>query len=107
MRKEENSFSTLKWEGSLGPQIGDRTETLKYELTTTRSSLTIGIFGPGLYTHLYAYSLPHLLNFYRDLSEALNEMQPGLIFPLPDGDPHEVDAMKVVFEADRLRKGDK
>jgi hypothetical protein len=46
-----------------------------------------------------------LLNFYRDLGEAIDFMQPGVIAPLPDGDPAEVDAMKVIFEADQLKKG--
>jgi hypothetical protein len=56
---------------------------------------------------IYSDSLPHLLNLYRDLGEALELCQPGITKPLPDNSPDMVDAMKIQYEADRLRRESK
>ena len=42
---------------------------------------------------------------WRDLGLLLNDAQPGLTLPLPAGDPNEVDAMKVHYVADQIRRG--
>lgn len=51
--------------------------------------------------------LPRLFNVYRDLGALLNDAQPGLTYPLPDDSPDLVDAMKIIYEADRLRRENK
>ena len=103
MRIEENGFNRVKWMGSFGPIVGDRVEVAGYRIETLGPSLYLALQSKDLLASLAVRSLPHLLNFYRDLGDAINWLQPGLTLPLPDGDPSEVDAMKIIFEADRLR----
>jgi hypothetical protein len=79
---------------------------LEYRIDANCYSVQLGFHdGSGLYSNIFFNSLPRLLNFYRELGEAIDFVQPGVINPLPDGDPGEVDAMKVIFEADQLKKG--
>ena len=103
MRIEENSFTRLKWTGHFGPIIGDRVEVAGYQIELLGPSVYLALQSKDLHASLVARDLPRLLNFYRDLGDALNELQPGLTMPLPDGDPDYVEALKVVHEADRLR----
>jgi hypothetical protein len=103
MRTDPNN-PILEWEGTL-PALTGKHPT-EYKLSGRRNSVSITLSsGSGLYLCLWVDSLPHLLNLYRDLGELLDSLQPGLTSPLPDGDPSEVDAMKVVFVADQIRKG--
>lgn len=39
---------------------------------------------------------------YRAIGNILEGLQPGLVSPLPDGDPNEFDAIRVSYEIDRL-----
>ena len=38
---------------------------------------------------------------YRAIGNILEGLQPGLLSPLPTGDPNEFDAIKVAYEIDR------
>ena len=58
----------------------------------------------GFYFSLDMASIVDAYNLYRILGRAIGAIQPGLVDPLPEGDPNEVDAMKVVFEADQRLK---
>jgi len=44
-----------------------------------------------------------LYNLWRDLGAILDNVQPGLINPLPDTDPDYLDAWKVAYHADQIR----
>lgn len=58
-----------------------------------------------MYFSVSFMDLADALNFHRLLGQAIGELQPGLVDPLPEGDPSEVDAMKVLYEADsRMRE---
>ena len=39
---------------------------------------------------------------YRAIGNILDGLQPGIVSPLPDGDPNEFDAIRVAYEIDRL-----
>lgn len=103
MRHEETAFTKVRYEGKLGPVIGDRTDVPYYRLEEMSGGAYLALNSSQLHASIVIRSLPHLLNFYRDLGDLLNEIQPGLTLPLPEGDPSEIDAMKVIFEADRVR----
>lgn len=103
MRVEETSYTKAAWKGEL-PWTGGGA---KYRLEAMGATVSISIHSGGLYVGAMCHSLPHLLNFYRDLGGVLDELQPGLVNPLPDGDLSEVDAMKVIYEADRIQRGAK
>ena len=107
MRKEETQFKAITWVGDMGPGVGDRQPDTRYRIEPSRSSLMMAFHGSNIHAIVYGYSLPHLLNFYRDLGEAIDFIQPGVINPLPDGEPDYVDALKVIHEADRLRMEEK
>lgn len=107
MRIEENSFTSTHYSGKLGPIIGDRTDVANYQMQKLGECAFISIIAGDLHASIMVRSLPHLLNFYRDLGAVLDDLQPGLVSPLPDGDKNEVDAMKVIYEADRLQREDK
>ena len=98
----ETASKTVEYRGILVP---NKEGELRYKLEKMGSRMLLGFFSDSIHSFLWVDSLPHLLNFYRDLGALLDEAQPGLTNPLPDGDPSELDAMKVVFEADQLRKG--
>lgn len=91
--------------GSLGKAIGERGVETGYGIHASGGYLRLGFHTDGVHAHVFIQSLPHLFNFYRDLGVSLSHLQPGLTQPLPDGDPSIVDAMKVIYEADQLRKG--
>ena len=101
--KIENDNGFVRWEGKL-PNFNN---VNSYRLDTSATGACLGISHGGLYVHVYVDSLPHLLNLWRDLGSMLDELQPGLVNPLPDGDRNEVDAMKVIHEADLLQRGGK
>lgn len=103
MRIEENAFSRVRWTGHFGPIIGDRVEVAGYRIEPMGSSLYLAIQGAEIHASLVARDLPRLLNFYRDLGDALNELQPGLTLPVPENDPDYIEALKVIHEADRLQ----
>lgn len=105
MRTQTNTRTQVKWNGDFGPSIGDRTVVARYSMEELSGSLMLSVRQGDIHTTLFVHSLPHLLNFYRDLGDFLNELQPGLTLPLPEGDWSEVDAMKVLHEADQLRLG--
>lgn len=86
---------------NLKGNLGDGT---RYYLTDLDGGVRVGFLAGEHYSSVLSRDLPRLLNFYRDLGEALEYLQPGLTKPLPDGSPDEVDAMKVIYEADRLRR---
>ena len=48
--------------------------------------------------------LAYLYNIWRDLGAYLDDAQPGLTRALPDDSPDLVDAMKVIYVADQLRR---
>jgi hypothetical protein len=99
MRIEKSPISQIVFKGPVNP-------SLNYAIDPSIYSVMIGFHAAsGLHCHIAFDSLPMLLNFYRDLGEAIDFIQPGVINPLPDGDPGEVDAMKVIYEADQLKKG--
>jgi hypothetical protein len=103
MRVEENSYPSVKFTGMLNQKpVG---EELRYLLDPSHGRLLASFSGPTLHSHIFFNDLPRLLNFYRDLGAALDFIQPGLVNPLPDGDSNEVDAMKVIYVADQLKKG--
>ena len=104
MRIEETAFTKHSWKGELPWTSKDSAYRLE---SLGRSNVSMAFSASGVYTGVMCHSLPHLLNFYRDLGALLDELQPGLINPLPDGDPSEVDAMKVIYEADQLQRGQK
>lgn len=92
--------------GTLGKAVGDHSEEARYCIFVREGgAYHISIYTDALHAHVFVQSLPHLFNFYRDLEAALNFLQPGLTSPLPDGDPNIVDAMKVIYEADQIRRG--
>ncbi len=99
MRIEENAFTRTTFKGSTGD------EGIEYVIDPNTSRLHLAFNSRSHYSHVFFGGVPELLNFYRDLGEALDLIQPGLVNPLPDGDSSEVDAMKVIYEADQLRKG--
>lgn len=101
MRIPENTFVRTTFKGPTG------TDGLDYFIDPNRTSLHLGFSGRSHHSHIFFNDLPNLLNFYRDLGEALDIMQPGLVSPLPEGDASEVDAMKIIYEADRLQRGEK
>ena len=107
MRTEETPFTKIRYCGKLSPVIGDRTESISYNMEILGGAAFLSFTSNSLYASFTAHSLPHLLNFYRDLGALINDLQPGLTLPLPDGDPSEVDAMKVIYEADQIQKGAK
>ncbi len=95
MRIEENQFSRLRWKGKLG--------NCGYTLSPAAKP-TITVVDDGMAVSFQIDSLPLFFNFYRDLGDLLDHLQPGLVNSLPEGDPSEVDAMKIIYEADQLRK---
>lgn len=102
MRIEETQFTNIAFKGILRD---DKLEgKMNYVLEPSRSSVLLGLHSHDIHTHIYLRDLPRLLNFYRDLGECLDLLQPGLVSPLPEGDPSEVDAMKIIYVADRLRR---
>ena len=107
MRHEETTFTKVRYIGKLGPTIGDRTDVASYNMEILGGMVFLSLVSGQLHATIGIRSLPHLLNFYRDLGALMNELQPGLTLPLPEGDPSEVDAMKVIHEADRLRLEEK
>jgi hypothetical protein len=99
MRIEKSTISEVVFKGPVNPG-------LEYRIDANAYTVQLGFHdGSGLHSNIFFNSLPRLLNFYRDLGEAIDFMQPGVIDPLPDGDPGEVDAMKVIYEADQLKRG--
>lgn len=52
----------------------------------------------------FDFNLPQLLNYHRALGQYIDSLQPGVINPLPDDSPDLVDAMRVIDEADKIRK---
>ena len=102
MRVEETAFTKTSFKGVLQDDKLDG--KMHYTLEPHAGRIFLTLNSQGHYTHIFMRDLPRLVNFYRDLGECLDLLQPGLIFPLPEGDPSEVDAMKVIYEADRLRK---
>jgi hypothetical protein len=99
MKIESRRLSFAVFEGPVNPG-------LEYRIDSDVYSVRVGFHDKsGQHSIIFFNSLPRLLNFYRDLGEAIDFMQPGVINPLPDGDPGEVDAMKVIYEADQLKKG--
>lgn len=93
--------------GSLGKAVGERGVEARYGIAAYAGGVQLSFHTDGVHAHVFIQSLPHLFNFYRDLGVSLSHLQPGLTYPLPDGDPSIVDAMKVIYEADQLRKGTK
>jgi hypothetical protein len=57
-------------------------------------------------THFHPSCRPEdlvaLCLLHRAIGSIIDHYQPGIVSPLPDGDSSEVDAMKVLFEVDRL-----
>ena len=102
MRIEKNSFTRVKWTGDFGAIIGDRLEVAGYRIELMGPALYLSIQSKDLHASLVARDLPRLLNFYRDLGNALNDLRPGLTLPLPENDPDYIEALKVIHEADRL-----
>lgn len=102
MRHEETTFTKVRYSGKLGPTIGDRTANASYNLEIVGGMAFISLLSDQLHSTIVVRSLPHLLNFYRDLGAILNDLQPGLTLPLPEGDPDYIEALKVIHEADRL-----
>jgi hypothetical protein len=99
MRIERSPLSSTSFKGPVNPG-------LEYWIDANGYNVQVGFHdGSGLHCHIFFNDLPRLLNFYRDLGEAIDFVQPGVINPLPEGDPGEVDAMKVIFEADQIKKG--
>lgn len=106
MRTEKKTESPI-WTGKLSTKYLGDGSGIEYQIERLGRHTMFAFHGGGSHTHLFCESLPMILNFWRDLGDALNEAQPGLTLPLPDGDPNEVDAMKVIFEADQLQRGTK
>lgn len=98
MKTEEKSSTTTFWKGNVDGSLSYRIQPMGHTLYVSYMTDNLGSF-------MVFRSLPHALNFYRDLGDALNHLQPGLTLPLPGGDPNEVDAMRVVYEADQLQRG--
>ena len=46
--------------------------------------------------------LINLALLYKAIGYSLSMMQPGYLTPLPEGDPNEVDAMRLDYEVNRL-----
>lgn len=95
----------FEFKGSLGKTVGERGVEARYRIAAYAGGVQLSFHTDGVHAHIFISSLPHLFNFYRDLGVSLSHLQPGLTQPLPDGDPSIVDAMKVIYEADQLRKG--
>ena len=101
----EKKNDEIVWRGELNPKyLGDGSPT-NYQLSPSGDRVLISLYSGGSHNHLFADSLPHLLNFYRDLGDVLNHLQPGLTLPLPDGDAEELEAIKISWRADQLRRG--
>jgi hypothetical protein len=99
MKVESRPLGSASFKGPVNPG-------LEYWIDSNVYSVQVGFHdGSGQHSNIFFNSLPKLLNFYRDLGEAIDFAQPGVVNPLPDGDPGEVDAMKVIYEADQLKKG--
>jgi hypothetical protein len=99
MKIETRPLSSTSFKGPVNPG-------LEYRIDANAYTVQLGFHdGSGLHSNIFFNSLPMLLNFYRELGEAIDFVQPGVINPLPDGDPGEVDAMQVIYEADQLKKG--
>jgi hypothetical protein len=93
----------IKWVTDLRSGVNT---PVRAEIRPTHTGGQIGFSNRGgIYINLFPDSLADLYNFYRDLGELLDYHQPGLVNPLPDGDPSEVDAMRIIYEADQLRRG--
>lgn len=60
----------------------------------------------SLHTHFnpdcYENDLVNLVLLHRAIGHLINAYQPGIVTPLPDGDPSEVDALKVLYTVDQL-----
>jgi hypothetical protein len=99
MKIESRPLSSASFKGPVNPG-------LEYRIDANAYTVQLGFHDKsGQHSFTFFNSLPMLLNFYRDLGEAIDFVQPGIVNPLPDGDPGEMDAMKVIFEADQLKKG--
>lgn len=59
-----------------------------------------------LHTHFnpscYENDLVNLALLHRAIGCLIHSYQPGVVTPVPDGDPDQVDAMKVLHEVDRI-----
>jgi hypothetical protein len=99
MKIESRPLSSASFKGPVNPG-------LEYRIDANAYTVQLGFHvGSGQHSNIFFNSLPMLLNFYRDLGESIDFVQPGIVNPLPDGDPSEVDALKVIYEADQLKKG--
>ena len=92
-----------EWRGELPYINGKPTEYIMSPGACTTAKILFNM--GGIFVALSIDSLPHLLNLYRDLGSLLDELQPGLTNPLPDGSADELDAIKVSWEADQLQRG--
>lgn len=95
MQIKTNQVSTI-YKGKIGDaeyKFDILSNALGWSIST--SSLTCGSI---------IWNLAEAFNLYRDLGAILNDIQPGLTLPLPDGDPNIPDAMMLIDKADTLTR---
>lgn len=74
----------------------------RYSVSTLGGSVAIGYSTASCSCSIWMTDLVEAVVFLRTLEEALNEVQPGLYFPLPEGDPNELKALNIIRKADEL-----
>ena len=100
MQIETKVTKEVKWKNRVKTFGGS---SVSLDLEPCCGGLSVAICG-GAVTSFISDDLPALYNFYRDLGAALDYLQPGLVYPLPDDDPNLADALMVIDKADELNK---